>query len=645
MCGICGMVGISDRELLEDMCDSLVHRGPDDQGMYIDRDIAMGVRRLSIIDLAGGHQPISNEDNSLWIVFNGEIYNFEEIRAGLEKRGHRFKTKSDTEVIVHSYEEYGDDCVQHFNGMFAFAIWDQKRKELFIARDRVGIKPFFYWKNVNYLLFGSEIKTILQDRRFERRINFTALYNYLSRLFVAGSDTIFKGIKRLEPGHILKYKNGEIRTERYWEIDFSRKIRKSEPFYRDRIYELLKESVRRRLIADVPLGVFLSGGVDSSGIVALMSELCDHPVKTFSLGSVDEERDVFNELPFARMVADRFRTEHHEFIIKASDLIDELPQALWHFDEPYGGSFPHYFLSRLAREHVKVALGGLGGDELFGSYGRSVRIGNELGGKTLSYLKLSRSLRDNIIERFVALCPSARLTDGFWRRLKDFTRRPSTIGKKYANLSECPYTDEVKKELCREMILEEVDDKSTLASLYQSLFEQANGSEFMDKMFYLDLKTQLVDEYLCYTDRLSMAHSLEMRVPYLDHEFIEFVVTIPSKLRSRPDSEKYLLKKTLSRLLPAEVIYRRKGGFSLPYGTWLRRELKDVVNDFLSVERIRTRGYFNPELVRSMVQSHLEGKRIYTYQIWNLLIFELWHQIYVDSHCYKKSDVSSLHIG
>lgn len=630
MCGICGMIGRSNKELLKEMCEVLAHRGPDDEGMYIDHNAAIGIRRLSIIDLETGHQPIHNEDESLWIVFNGEIYNYRDLRVELEKKGHHFYTKSDTEVIFHSYEEYGDKCVMHFNGMFAFAIWDSKKKELFMARDRVGIKPLFYWQNSHYLLFGSEIKAILQDRNFQREINFTALYNYLSRLFVPGNDTIFKGIKRLPPGYFLKYKDGQLKMERYWQIDFSRKIHLTEEEYCDQIYDLLKKSVKRRLVADVPIGVFLSGGVDSSGIVGLMSELCDKPVKTFSLGFIEADKTVFNELPYAKSVADHFGTEHYEFVARAGDLIEDLPQILWYFDEPFGGALPQYFLSNLARKHVKVALGGLGGDELFGSYGRSVRLSNILSPEATIYQKLPGLMR-GIIEKSANISSHAR---NFLNRVR--------MGNIYANLY-CPFTEEMKRVLCQKTVLDEVDEQDTLPFMLQSYFDEANSREFMDRMFYLDLKTQLVGEYLHYTDILSMAYSLEMRVPYLDHEFIEFVAKIPSQFRSKPENEKYLLKKTLSRILPEEIIHRKKGGFSFPYAAWLNKELKRVVDNCLSFEVVKKRGYFNPAFVRKIIDEfYLQGKDENTYRIWILLMFELWHQIYIDDHCYKKTDVKLL---
>lgn len=641
MCGICGQVGLSDRKLIQTMCDSLIHRGPDGEGQYVDGNVAIGMRRLAIIDLVTGDQPISNEDGSLWIVFNGEIYNYRELGERLKEKGHTFKTKSDTEVILHAYEEYGVGCLKYLNGMFAFAIWDVRKRELFLVRDRVGIKPLYYWEGPGYLLFGSEIKAILQDPRFKRQINFTALYNYLSRLFVPGDDTMFQGIKLLPPGHFLKYKNGVLRIERYWQPDFSHKVYWTEEDYCDRIYALLKESIKRQMIADVPLGVFLSGGVDSSGIVALMSEVSNQSVKTFSLGFEEDEDSLFSELPYAKAVAERFGTDHYEFVVKASDLIQELPRIIWHFDEPFAGALPQYFLSRLSRQYVKTALGGLGGDELFGSYGRSVRLEQAMNGSrwVSIYQNLPNLLRKVIVESILDNIPNSGKMEKFRRRAEAVVYHAGMV---YANYY-CPFNDGLKKELLQGWVLEKVDYTLTLDRLLQGYYDETNAQELMDKMMWVDMRSQLVNEYLHYTDILSMAWSLEMRVPYLDHELIEFVATIPSAFRSRPEETKYLLKKTLARILPPEVLYRKKGGFSLPYGSWLHNELRDSVHHALSPKRVKARGYFEADFVSGLMREYYEeGKAEHTYRLWSLLMFELWHQIYLDDHCYQEKDLKSL---
>lgn len=640
MCGICGMVGISEKELLQRMCNVIHHRGSDDEGKYVDNDVAIGMSRLSIIDIAGGQQPISNEDGTLWIVYNGEIYNYKEIKTLLAKKGHRFTTSSDTEMIVHAYEEYGDRCVQHFNGMFAFAIWDNKRKELFLARDRIGIKPLFYWKNKHYFLFSSEIKAILQDKRFDRKINFTALDNYLSRLSVWGEGTIFDGIYKLPPAHTLKYKNGQFTINKYWELDFSRKLHKSEEYFCNKLYELLKESVRRRLIADVPIGAFLSGGIDSTGIVGLMHALCNKSVKTFSMGFVADGTKVVNELPYAKRMAEYFDTEHYEFVMKPNDLIQDIPQMIWHFDEPFAGSLTQYSLCRLAREYVKVILCGTGGDELFGSYGRSFIASDSFNSKTLTYMRLPRPIQ-NCIKQLFKFPFMSTCSNSLWQRAKNIVEQASHLGELYSDTLLVNYPKLLKNELYRPWLIKNINIRDTLSNLFQRYLDKTNASEFMDKIFYLDLKTQLVDEYLHKHDILSMAWSLEMRVPFLDHELVEFVARIPSHFRSKRDNEKYLLKKTLSRLIPSEPLTRPKAGFSLPYDSWLRSELKDAVMELLSPENIKKRDYFEPHVVSRLIDEHMNREKDHTYRIWGLLMFEIWHRIYIDDHSYTKEDVFS----
>jgi len=433
MCGICGMVGKSDEGLLQAMCDVLEHRGPDGEGKYVDKMVAMGMRRLAVIDLETGDQPMTNEDQSLWVIFNGEIYNFRELRHILFKKGHRFQTQSDTEVILLAYEEFGPQCLRYFNGMFAIAIWDTKKQELFLARDRVGIKPLYYWDNGRYLLFGSEIKAILQDKNFERKVNNTALFNNLHRLFIPGTDTIFEGVKRFPPGYYAFYRKGKFELHQYWDFFSTPQLKSSENEYCDMIYEQLKEAVRRRMIADVPLGVFLSGGVDSSGIVGFMSTVSDAPVKTFSLGfeEIEDDVSVFNELPFARKVAEYFNTEHHEFIINVNDLLQELPYLIWHFDEPYSGALPQYFISKLAREYVTVALGGLGGDELFGNYGRGYSLQRQIGARAWRYRCLPGYVRNcaNPIFNGIKWFSNAFYSNS--HRIADFYDRASNVGTTY----------------------------------------------------------------------------------------------------------------------------------------------------------------------------------------------------------------------
>lgn len=648
MCGICGMVGKSDKTLIKAMCNVLVHRGPDGEGEYIDENVAIGIRRLAVIDLETGDQPISNEDKTLWIVHNGEIYNFIELRDMLEKRGHEFQTQSDTEVIIHAYEEFGASCPQHFNGMFAFAIWDTQKRELFMARDRVGIKPFYYWDNGCYLLFGSEIKAILQDKNFDRQINKTALYNQMHRLFVPGSDTMFVGIKRLAPGHYAYYRKGRLEIHKYWDFSFAPKYIGTEKEYCDMIYEQLKKAVRRRMISDVPLGAFLSGGVDSSGIVGFMSQLSNGPVKTFSLGFREVEEgasEVFNELPYARKVAEHLGTEHHEFVINASDILHELPRLIWHFDEPYSGSLPQYFISKLAREHVTVALGGLGGDELFGDYGRGYRLAKQIGKRAWAYRCLPVVLRvftDRVL-KISEWFTEFSLAGSYARRAADFYSRATGVDTAYVQSGATfPEVARGDGQILSKNFLVSISEEESIHRIFEQYVDAVNSRSLLDVAFYLDAKTQLVNEYLNYTDILSMASSLEARVPFLDHELIAAVLSIPASQRSQADDLKYLLKRVVGRLVPRKLFERHKGGFSLPYGTWLRNELRDMLYNCLSPEQIRARGYFESAEVIRIVDEHISGQANHTYRLWTLLMLELWHRMYLDSHCYTEAEVLSL---
>lgn len=642
------MVGKSDEGLLQAMCDVLIHRGPDGEGKYVEDQVAIGMRRLEVIDLETGDQPMTNEDQSLWIVHNGEIYNYRELRHTLKNKGYLFKTQSDTEVILHAYEEYGPECLHQFNGMFAFAIWDNRKKKLFMARDRMGIKPFYYWDNGHYLLFGSEIKAILQDRTFERRVNKTALFNNLHRLFVPGTDTMFDGIKRLAPGHYAFYRNGRLDIHKYWDFSFKTHDIKSVEEYCDLIHEQLKQAVHRRMIADVPLGAFLSGGVDSSGIVGFMSTVSDAPVKTFSLGFEEIEdgaSEVFNELPYARKVAEYFNTEHHEFIINAKDILQELPYLIWHFDEPYSGSLPQYYISKLAREYVTVALGGLGGDELFGDYGRGYLLQKQIGTRAWKYRRLPAYIRNftDAIFNGITWFSNSGFSIPFSNRVTDFCSRASNVGTAYVQ-SSATFSDLAHDngQILNNDFLSQCFKDGKIQSIFEQYVDKVNSKNILDVAFYLDAKSQLANEYLNYTDTLSMASSLEARVPYLDHELIESVLIIPADVRSQGGNLKYLLKKVIGRLMPRELFDRPKGGFALPYGTWLRNELHDLVYDCLSTEQIQERGYFNSSTIVQMVNEHMSGKVNHTYRIWTLLMVELWHRIYIDSHCYSKAEVSTI---
>ncbi|MGR3173288.1 MAG: asparagine synthase (glutamine-hydrolyzing) [Candidatus Scalindua sp.] len=641
MCGICGMVGKSDADLIEAMCNSLLHRGPDDKGVFIDANVAIGSRRLSIIDLETGHQPLSNEKGNLWITYNGMIYNYVELRKILREKGHRFKTSSDTEVIIHAYEEYGERCVNHLNGDFAFAIWDVERQELFAARDRVGVKPFYYWHNGNTLLFASEIKAILQDRSFQRMVNFSALYRYLSRLSVWGEETIFEGIRRLSPAHSLRFKDGRLTKQCYWKPDFSKKLVLPKHEYKDVIYQSFREAVRRRMISDVPIGVFLSGGVDSSIIAAVMSEISDKPVKTFSFGFEADDSNIINELGYARKVARYLGTDHHEFVLQATEVPSKLPYLLWHFDEPFAGTLPHYFVASQANTYVKVALGGTGGDELFGDYGRPWWFSRMLDPRTLQYVNCPGRLQ-SYFKRIISSLPDVGMFRHYRKRGFDIIRQANDMGRLYVDGYSAIFTTEQKIKLCQPWVLESVQKGETLEDIIQEHYVESEATELMDKIFYVDLKTQLVDEYCYWTDCLSMAASVETRVPFLDHEFIELVISIPTQIRSKRDDLKYLLREAMCHRLPEEVFVRPKGGMCLPLDDWLRNDLYEMAIELLNPMQVQKRGYFNCEYVTKLLNDHISRRADNTYRLWVLIMFELWHRIYIDNHCFTEAEVLAL---
>lgn len=641
MCGIYGMAGKSDRGLLEAMCSSLEHRGPDDKGTYVEPYAAIGSCRLSVIDIQGGHQPISNEDGSLRIVFNGEIYNYPEIRETLKKRGHIFRTNSDTEVIVHAYEQYGEDCVCHFNGDFAFAMWNTKSQEMFCARDRIGVKPFYYWHNGPVFLFGSEIKAILQDKNIKRSVDILSLYNYLSRLSVWGDSTIFEGVKSLPPAHTLRFKNGRLSIKRYWDFDFSNQLKVSEEEYAEAIYDSFCKSVKRRLIADVPLGAFLSGGVDSSSIVAVMSELTDKPVKTFSFGFNADNTNVLQELGYAREVANYFGTDHHEFVLDAEKLISELPHLIWHFDSPFAGTLPQYFISDQSSKHVKVVLCGSGGDELFGDYGRSWRFGRYLDNRVLQYSNWSYPMK-HLFAKATRYIPNVGKMKYIRHRANDIVKKSRQRGMMYVDGLDAIFTSNDKNDLCRPWMLEMVKQKKSLADDMQDYFVESKAKELMDQVFCVNMKTQLVDEYCLWTDSLSMAASVEARVPFLDHEFIELVTSIPASIRSRKNDLKYLFRKAMKNHVPENVFFRPKGGLSLPFDDWLRNGLNSLAKDMLSEKQIEKRGYFNPKYVSKLLSEHTEQKSDHSYKLWSLIVFELWQRIYLDNYSFSEVDICSI---
>ncbi len=626
MCGIAGFIGIQrsrdhSEELIDSMCKVIRHRGPDDQGVWVGDGAALGMRRLSIIDLAGGHQPIFNEDQSILIVFNGEIYNYRELGKELQERGHRFTTNSDTEVIVHAYEEYGDDCVKHLRGMFTFAIWDRKRQRLLAARDRFGKKPLNYYWDGQRLIFGSEIKSIL-EAGIPREINSIALDEYLVYGYVPTPNTLFKGVLKLPAAHILIYEDGHISTKRYWDLPFTPTCQDDEATAIERTRALLKDAVQVRLMSEVPLGAFLSGGVDSSVVVGLMSQMMSQPVKTFSIGF---EEDDFSELPYARKVAKHFGTDHHEFFVRP-ELVSVLPQLVWAFDEPFADAsmLPTYYVSKLAREHVTVVLTGDGGDEIFGGYKhyqRELSI-NRIPALIRSLLKYGSMLMPDGMRGRNRLRNMG--SDLATRFAQSYTRYP--VGSR-PSMYDSEYFAHVRDHNPYEQHIRE--------------FRTAQQLDIMAQMQYVDARIYLPDDILVKVDKASMFNSIETRTPMLDQQLVEYVSSLPSTIRTRNGVLKDLLKKVAADMLPAEILTRPKQGFGPPIEQWFRSDLINYAHELLDSPRARQRGIFNPEFIRNLLIDHASTKGVnHSSAIWTMLCLELWFQVYMDkSPTYVEQDL------
>lgn len=639
MCGIVGTANLGgepvNQTVLRRMCDAIVHRGPDDEGYYSSDSessfggqfegaarVGLGMRRLSIIDLATGNQPIHNEDQTIWVVLNGEVYNYRELRADLESRGHNFYTNTDTEAIAHAYEEYGCDVPKHLRGMFAFALWDVPRQQLLLARDRVGKKPLLYSKIGNTLIFASEFQAMLAHPDLSREVNTQALSDYLSFLCVPGPQTAFEHIHKLEPGHTLIWKNGEIEIERYWSLDFKNKTNLGEKEAGERVVDLLRDAVRVRLMSDVPLGAFLSGGVDSSAVVALMSELSGEPVKTFSIG-FDEKG--FSEISHARRIAKHFGTDHHEFVVRPN-AIEVLPTLVKHYGEPYADSsaIPTYYLAKMTRQHVTVALNGDGGDECFAGYERyaAMRLGER-------YCRLPRGLRERVVEPAIGAIPRAGATRsklGKARRFLDVFGRPT--GERYLRWTSV-FNDEMKAEVCTHEFLTQMA-RAKAIRFVQPWFSGNGEIEVVDRALMADTFNYLPNDLLVKVDIASMAVSLEARSPFLDHHVMEFAASLPALFKLRGLTTKYLLKNALRGLVPRANLTRSKMGFGVPIGHWFRTELKGLLKEAILSDRSLRRGYFKPDAVRRLVDDHIARRVDYSHQLWTLLMLELWHQEFID---------------
>jgi asparagine synthase (glutamine-hydrolysing) len=631
MCGITGIVASDglrpdDRERVLRMRDIIAHRGPDDTGLYVDDRAALGHRRLSIVDLAAGHQPLANEDQTVWIVFNGEIYNHRQVREQLESAGHRYATRSDTETIVHAYEQWGDAAVEHLRGMFAFAIWDTANRRLLLARDRLGVKPLYWAKAGDRLLFGSEIKTILESGLVEVRANEEALPELLGTRYLSGTETLFKGIYRLQPGHTLTYQNGDTSIRQYWDIPVGHDAegvgRVSETDLIHRFRDLLEEAVRIRLMADVPLGMFLSGGLDSSAIAALMSKMIDRPLQTFSVAF---KQRAFSELDYARQVARAIKADAHEVVIDDQDFFGALPQLIWHEDEPiaHPSSIPLYFVSALARDHVKVVLTGEGSDELLAGYGKYPRaLANWHAGA--AYELLPRPMRTWMARSVVPNIPG---TAGRYAA-RSFLGMPRT--------PEAMFFDNFAAIGLRRqatLLAPRVASLATAERAYgpsRSFFDAANGrSTTLDRLLYADMKTYLV-ELLMKQDQMSMAASIESRVPFLDHRLVEFAAGLPPRMKLRGLTTKWILREAVREILPPEILSRKKMGFPVPFGIWMRGQWKELAREVLLDVRSRQRGIIEPAAVERLISAHAAGTVNGADAIWSLLNLELWYRTHID---------------
>lgn len=629
MCGITGKIYFNNNTVDEQdvlaMNNKILHRGPDDGGVYIspDQKVGLGHRRLSIIDLSPlGHQPM-NYMNRYWIVFNGEIYNFQEKRELLEKEGHAFKSHSDTEIIMALYDKFGKKCLEHLRGMFAFTIYDEKEKTIFCARDRVGKKPFKYYLDDNVFMFASELKSILTQPEYIKEPDYVAIHHYLTLQYVPAPLTGFKDLKKLEPAHYLfiDLKTKKVEKERYWKLDYSKKLDLTEDEWKKRIMEKLEESVKLRMIADVPLGAFLSGGIDSSAIVAIMSKLSDKPIKTFSIGFEEEK---YNELKYAKIIGDNFKTDHKEFIVKP-DAISILPMLVKHYEEPYADSsaLPTYYVSKITREHVTVALNGDGGDENFAGYSRYSAFRFSLLYEKLGWINklvilpitnlLSKKIKNTFFERAYRF--SLTINEDYKRRYLTYTAYFTNENKKII------YTDEFKGKVWEQDTYDLISKK----------FLEANTENKMDQVLYADFSTYLPDDLLVKVDIDTMAVALEGRSPFLDHELLELTAQIPFDLKLRKfNDKKYILKEALRGLIPNEVMFRPKMGFGVPIDTWFRGELKDFAYKTLLSEKAIGRRIFKKEKIKEILDNHNATNVNYSPRIWALLTLELWFQEYFD---------------
>lgn len=646
MCGIVGIAGSNGSEWIHRMNSSIIHRGPDDQGVYEspDRSVTLAMRRLSILDLDGGHQPMSDASGMVWIVFNGEIYNAPDLRSRLERQGHRFRTKnSDTEVLLHLYLEKGSGFLNDLNGMFGFVIHDQRKKLLFGARDRMGIKPLYYWHHGGRFAFASELKALLQLPFIAREIDPQSLHHYMTLLYVPDQASIIRDVFRIPPGHSFLFDLQQQTTtlNRYWELDGTSFEDRSLDEWTKLLRNELRDAVGRWTLSDVPIACSLSGGLDSSAIVGLMAEQGYSNLRTYSLGFEGEAEEAWNELHLARQVADRWGTRHHEIILKPEDLLNDLITMVWHLDEPYGGGLPSWYVFREMSKDVKVGLTGTGGDELFGNYGRFLRYEED------PVVHAAVSLRQRFTRGASALAECtdpvaaiSRVLPSSWPvvgRDRLLSKAPNLLRTPfgehhYANFEF--FSDAQKHQFvlaqngafrCRDT-----------ADYLQELFDRSATADLRTGLAAVDFRTQLGEEFLFMTDRFSMAHSLEARTPLLDHQLVELAFRIPPSIRTKAGDPKYLLKRAIGDLLPPDLLSARKRGFTIPLGLWLRKDLRPLAERLLSPERLEKQGVFQRQFYDRCVLPHVTGQADHTMRVWAALMFQLWHVVFIEERAVQK---------
>jgi asparagine synthase (glutamine-hydrolysing) len=638
MCGIAGQVRTDarpvDPELVARMCAALEHRGPDSRGMHTGGNVGLGIQRLRVIDLVTGDQPIYNEDRSIVVVLNGEIYNFRELRDRLRRAGHRFATDSDTEVIVHLYEDEGVDCVSSLHGMFAFALWDSRERRLVLARDRVGKKPLFYNCSGSSLTFASELRALLQDSAIPREIDYQAIDCFLAYQYIPAPLSAFRAVRKLPPAHTLVFERGEPRISRYWSLDYSRKRAVTDVReLHEEIRDAIRTATRRRMIADVPLGAFLSGGVDSSAVVAAMAEHASQPVKTFSIGF---DYQPFNELPFARQVAELFGTEHHEFVVEP-DAVEVIPRIVRHYGEPFADSsaIPSFYVAEMTRRHVTVALNGDGGDESFGGYNRYVS--NLVSGRLARLPRALRATAAAMGERLPANRDMASTRNRVKRVLRSLGMEAPQRYARHMSYFDAiqrgqAYTDEFRDRIAVSLAPRVIEDPWSAAS----------GEALIDRLLEVDVMSYLPGDLLVKMDIATMAHSLEARSPFLDHELMELAASLPAELKVQGTQKKVVLRDALRGWLPDSLLDRPKWGFAIPLAHWFRNDLRGYLAEVLFDPVTTERGYFHGDVVRQYYDSHVSGRMDNAPRLWALLVLELWHREFIDQPALIEADVPAI---